>query len=576
MVSNRGLVLAFLISLAQADPVQQDESISLSFGPPVTRSVFNTTPPNPRGRSFDANVDDQASALALAHWYIEQVLNYPRDSWLLTENDGRQDLSTGVWRVDARQVVNNGTIEIVNGKISLNILNDEVISYGDSFYRGPPPDSTTEPYDYDEFELNPTSKYSLPTYCQTISQLAHQRWMRENPKWRDWSNQLSAKCRGRHGDGISELESKCQQNIQRAYEKCLQEHLAASAPTSLFDKAKLWWQREVNHDYSGTSNAYRKCAPLERLVPLDRSSPSPFKEATTYDEETCTWNFVTNLSTVSAHLYTLYQAHCNAHPPLGANCAARNGDSPAYIDFGFMLEMLIRHDKTELMEKEGIMDPAIAAVSLVGSLRHGENEAFWEVIGNPEKAHGKIESLRQPTEGRYAFELKNVPGADGAVNATLVYVQTPPKPSPEMVVLDEEDEEDDVDYTISSLIRAWKLSILFENGRKFEGYVKAGRSAAIVRLLDLSPLSKQPQGLLTSAPIEVLDSVSEGTERGESCFGWGESAAIREGFKQFLGGPASDGDKIGPTEKEGAVTKPSTYKSLNRLRYWGIEGMGRV
>ncbi|KAG8927651.1 Fungalysin/Thermolysin Extracellular metalloproteinase 5 [Tulasnella sp. 417] len=561
-------------ALKGADPVQQDKSISLSFGPPVTCSIFNTAPPNPRGHSFDAKVDDQASTLALANRYIEQVLKYPKGSWLLTENDVRQDLPTGVWRADARQVVHNGTVEIVNGKISLNMLNGEVISYGDSFYRGPPPDLTVEPSDDHENELLPTPKYSLPTYCETISQLAHQRWMRENPKWRDWFNQVSAKYRSRSGDRISELRSKCEQNIQRVYIKCIQEHLAPSTPTSLLDKAKLWWQREVNHDYSDTADAYRECAPLERLVPLDRSNPSPFKAATTYDEETCTWNFVPNLSTVSAHLHTLYQAHCDAYPRL----VAPNGDycrSP-YFDFDFMLDHLIRYDRTELMEKEGIMDPAIAVVSLVGSLRHGKNEAFGEVRANPEKAHREIESLRQPTEGRYAFELKNVPGADGAVNATLVYVQTPPKPSPEMFVLDEEDDEHEEAYPISSLIRAWKVSILFKNGRKFEGYVKAGPYPAPVRLLDLSSLAKQPQGLLSSAAAGALDSLSEGTERGESCFGWGESAAIREGFKQFLGGLASDGGKIEPIEKQGGMTKPSAYGSLNRLRYWGVEGMGRV
>ncbi|KAG9042338.1 hypothetical protein FS837_011007 [Tulasnella sp. UAMH 9824] len=32
--------------------------------------------------------------------------------------------------------------EIMDGNLSLNILKGKVISYGDSFYRGPPPDVT--------------------------------------------------------------------------------------------------------------------------------------------------------------------------------------------------------------------------------------------------------------------------------------------------------------------------------------------------------------------------------------------------------------------------------------------------
>lgn len=132
MPSKRGLILVFLFALAQAEPVKEDKSIPLSLGPPAPHSIFNTAPLNPRDRPFGNDLGDQKSVLAFAQWYVENVLKYPRDSWLVTETGVRQDASTGVWRVGVRQVAHNGTIEIVDGNISLNILDGEVISYGDS------------------------------------------------------------------------------------------------------------------------------------------------------------------------------------------------------------------------------------------------------------------------------------------------------------------------------------------------------------------------------------------------------------------------------------------------------------
>ncbi|KAG8925921.1 Fungalysin/Thermolysin Extracellular metalloproteinase 5 [Tulasnella sp. 417] len=140
MPSKRSFYLVLLFSLAHADPVKHDKSISFSFGLPATHSIFESAPLNPRRRLFGDNVNDQASVLAFAKWYIKHLLSYPSDSWPVGETDVRQDVTMGVWRVDAKQVAHNGTIEIVDGNLPLNILNGEVISYGDSFYRGPTPD----------------------------------------------------------------------------------------------------------------------------------------------------------------------------------------------------------------------------------------------------------------------------------------------------------------------------------------------------------------------------------------------------------------------------------------------------
>ncbi|KAG9041136.1 Fungalysin/Thermolysin Extracellular metalloproteinase 5 [Tulasnella sp. UAMH 9824] len=214
MPSKRGLPVVFLFALAQAGPVRPDKSISLSFGPPATHSIFDTAPLNPREHPIGNNPDDQTSVLAFAKWYIEEVLKYPKDSWLVTETGVRQDASTGVWRVDVRQVAHNGTIEIVDGNISLNILKGEVISYGDSFYRGPPPDFTATPSGFDkfgEFDATPGPQYNLQTYCGTTTQFSRHRWMQENPKWRDWYNRLSKPRTAR--DHHFELQFKCQENI---------------------------------------------------------------------------------------------------------------------------------------------------------------------------------------------------------------------------------------------------------------------------------------------------------------------------------------------------------------------------
>lgn len=132
MLSKRSLFSVLLFSLAQADSASQNKSVSLSFGPPSTHSTFDTSPLNPRRRLFGDNVKDQTTVLTFAKWYIEHILDHPEDSWRVTENRTRQDPSTGVWRVEVKQVARNGTIEIVDGNLSLNILNGEVISYGDS------------------------------------------------------------------------------------------------------------------------------------------------------------------------------------------------------------------------------------------------------------------------------------------------------------------------------------------------------------------------------------------------------------------------------------------------------------
>ncbi|KIO19801.1 hypothetical protein M407DRAFT_30548 [Tulasnella calospora MUT 4182] len=463
MPSKCGLFLALLFSLAQADSVEQEKSTSLSFGPPATHATFDTAPLNPRRRLFGDNVDDQTSVLAFAKWYIEHLLNYPEDTWRVEESDVRKDPITAAWRVDARQLVHNGTIEIVDGNISLNILNGEVISYGDSFYRGPPPDLTPSdtPFDFADFNSYPvpvgSGQYNLQSYCVTTSEVARKQWMRENPKWVEWAHpfQKSRKAGAEWAppfqksrkawDKLHENQEKCQVNIERALEKCIEEHSSSSAPTAWFRRAWLRFRLEVLKDHSSDAYGYipEECIALQMRVPLDFRLPLPFKVPTTYDEDTCTWNFSTDHTTASARLYSLRQSHCEVRPKPELRCQTFDY-SPRDIGFesNYELNQLMQDDDSELMEKNGIMDPAIAALVFVVSFPHGESESFQSVMGAAKDALGRIESRRRPEGGRYAFELKNVPGADGPVNATLVYVQTPPRRPHEMFTLEEEDDHD--------------------------------------------------------------------------------------------------------------------------------------
>lgn len=106
--------------------------------------------------------------------------------------------------------MHNGTIEIVDGNISLNILNGEVLSYVDSFYRGPLPDLTASdtPFQFADFNSYPVpvgmSQYDLQSYCVTTSEVARKQWMRENPKW---SNGLTDFIKaGRTGTGSTRIK----------------------------------------------------------------------------------------------------------------------------------------------------------------------------------------------------------------------------------------------------------------------------------------------------------------------------------------------------------------------------------
>jgi extracellular elastinolytic metalloproteinase len=100
---------------------------SLGFSPELNHRSFNTKPDAlPRHL-----ISQSPSAKDLGELYLEHQLKLRKGSYRLRE-DSYRDSTTGIWHLYYRQVVFDGALEISDGDINLNILNGQVLSYGDS------------------------------------------------------------------------------------------------------------------------------------------------------------------------------------------------------------------------------------------------------------------------------------------------------------------------------------------------------------------------------------------------------------------------------------------------------------
>ena len=100
---------------------------SLAFGPNLIHRSFNTDPePLPQHL-----ISKGLSAKDIGELYLEHQLKLRKESYRLRE-DSYQDSTTGVWHLYYRQVVFDGELEVSDGDINLNVVNGQVISYGDS------------------------------------------------------------------------------------------------------------------------------------------------------------------------------------------------------------------------------------------------------------------------------------------------------------------------------------------------------------------------------------------------------------------------------------------------------------
>ncbi|KAG8898323.1 Fungalysin/Thermolysin Extracellular metalloproteinase 5, partial [Tulasnella sp. 408] len=123
-------LIAALSAGAEAAPnAESPLRKTVSFGPQLSHAKYTTTPAQLSG--FTTTSNDKLSVFRLADDYVKNVLGHPEGSWKLRE-DSYLDETTGIWHLYLRQVMHDGTVEVTDGDINLNVLDGKVISYGDS------------------------------------------------------------------------------------------------------------------------------------------------------------------------------------------------------------------------------------------------------------------------------------------------------------------------------------------------------------------------------------------------------------------------------------------------------------
>ncbi|GJJ14215.1 hypothetical protein Clacol_008477 [Clathrus columnatus] len=144
---------------------------SLAFGPSLPHATF-TTSPSPHlsfSRSFAPS-----DPFDVARSFLDSLLA-DLDSKHLTyviRDDSYTDKRTGVTHIYVNQYVNG--LEVTDGRINVNIKDGQVLSYGDSFYRGPAPlhDNVEAPSVHKQFCDTLHSKYT--THMQDYASLLQQ------------------------------------------------------------------------------------------------------------------------------------------------------------------------------------------------------------------------------------------------------------------------------------------------------------------------------------------------------------------------------------------------------------------
>ncbi|KDQ09747.1 hypothetical protein BOTBODRAFT_137541 [Botryobasidium botryosum FD-172 SS1] len=149
--------LAATSALARSQHSAARTRKSLSFGPDIPHASFTVAPQ--RYTSFTGG--HSRSPYDVAREYVNNVLarGVPNGLQFIVRDDSYTDDATGVTHVYVRQLVNG--LEVADGDINLNIFKGQVISLGDSFYRGPTP----------EFDGHPTS-HSIDQHTEFCERLA--------------------------------------------------------------------------------------------------------------------------------------------------------------------------------------------------------------------------------------------------------------------------------------------------------------------------------------------------------------------------------------------------------------------
>ncbi|CAE7183130.1 unnamed protein product, partial [Rhizoctonia solani] len=127
----RAAALASIAFLPTATAHHARKSLGFGFSHPT--SDYVTEPQI--APSFAA----QADPLDVAHAFLQPYT----DSDYFIRKDSYTDTNTGVTHVYVRQRIHG--LEVADGDINLNIRDGRVLSFGDSFFRGPPSSSSTRP-----------------------------------------------------------------------------------------------------------------------------------------------------------------------------------------------------------------------------------------------------------------------------------------------------------------------------------------------------------------------------------------------------------------------------------------------
>ncbi|PBK98502.1 hypothetical protein ARMGADRAFT_986402 [Armillaria gallica] len=210
----RCLVIASLAALAVAHSSHTSPTRlrkSLGFGPVHPHAVYHSSPYQITTNGFlpSALIEDP---FEVAKLFIEDILaNQLSDtSSYRIRKDSYTDKNTGITHVYVRQIVNG--LEVVDGDMNINIKDGLVISYGNSFYKGPTPQAFSNP-DLDDIrhphreyceELEVEMKSRLDSFLGQYGQTVMEEFgsWESHPKFRSFFGPLAhihtSNCRATH------------------------------------------------------------------------------------------------------------------------------------------------------------------------------------------------------------------------------------------------------------------------------------------------------------------------------------------------------------------------------------------
>ncbi|KAJ7074555.1 Fungalysin metallopeptidase-domain-containing protein [Mycena amicta] len=123
-------------ALAHDGPLRQRKS--LGFGPVHKHAVYRSSPYQVVTNNFKRMLED-TDPFVVAQAFVEDILGDQLSdlSSYRIRKDSYTDTNSGITHVYVRQTVNG--IEVADGDMNINVKDGMVLSYGNSFFPGPPP-----------------------------------------------------------------------------------------------------------------------------------------------------------------------------------------------------------------------------------------------------------------------------------------------------------------------------------------------------------------------------------------------------------------------------------------------------